>query len=383
MKRVFLVTAVATLLVVLLSISVTASAAPLSQTVPGTIASNVPGTVPGTVPGVLNSCAIGYETGTLNAGQTQVLTYTGYDTNGLDVTSALDIAWTVTGSGQLSINAGKTVVIVATTDGGTSTSVTASGAQGATSCSVTFVGAVVPPAPTPTPAPVATVIVAAADVVAAPVKSGATVSIAQPNVTTTVTAPTNDVTIVVPALATAKTVQIEYNPTSIDVATGFVQKAEPTTILKAFEINLYDDKGVAQENVTFINPLTLRVNYTQADLDAAAGDFASLRILQYVTDQWIALNTSIDFVNMELSAVVTHLSYFAIGTAVEEAVVVETVTAEPAAVTHRLTPLMTPPGVGGTAPSPGILLAMALVAVVFISSGAYYLKQTRNTATEE
>jgi ubiquinone biosynthesis protein UbiJ len=229
------------------------------------------------------------------------------------------------------------------------------------------------------------VIVAAADVVDVPVKTGAAVSVAQPNVTTTVTAPSNDVTIVVPALATAKTVQIEYNPVETSVAANFVQKSEPATILKSFEINLYDDKGVVQENVTFINPLTLRVNYTQADLDAVAGDFASLRILQYVTDQWVALNTSIDFVNKELSAVVTHLSYFAIGAAaVEEAVVVETVTAaEPVTTTHRLTPLMTPPGVGGTAPSPGILLAMALVAVVFISSGAYYLKQTRYTATEE
>ena len=61
-----------------------------------------------------------------------------------------------------------------------------------------------------------------------------------------------------------------------------------------------------------------------------------------------------------------------------------TPTPEPVAtLTHRYSPLMSPPCVGGTAPSPGLLLAMALVAVVFISSGAYYLKQTRSTATEE
>ncbi len=302
-KRVFLVTTVATLLAILLSTSVTLVAYGTVPTTvpatipgnggwassPGTIAQTVPGTLPGTVPGVVDNCSIGYEVGTLNAGQMQTLTYTAYDPNGTDVTSLLQVSWTAKGSGQLSTNAGKTTVLLAKEDGGSLTTVEAYGTQvGKTTCNLALRMNVVQPAATPTPVPVATTVAAAADIVAVPVETGAVVTVAHPNVSTTITAPTSDVVIVVPSLATANTVQMEYKPTSVDTATGFVQKGEPATIFNAFEINLYDDKGVAQENVVFLNPITLKVKFTQANLDAVNGDFAALKVLQYVTDQWIA-----------------------------------------------------------------------------------------------
>ena len=139
-----------------------------------------------------------------------------------------------------------------------------------------------------------------------------TAAIIQPNEGTTLRSPTGDVVLEVPPLVVARTSQLEYKPVPVSKAPT---PQAGTVVLKAFEINLYDDASQPLTNVALIRSITIRVKYTQADVDAVGGDFTRLRVMKYQAsaDQWLPLATTFNLIDKELVATVRHLSLFAVG----------------------------------------------------------------------
>lgn len=222
--------------------------------------------------------------------------------------------------------------------------------------------------PPPTPTPVVTVIVPEASVTPVPPPPGGTSRIIQPGQPATVTAPAGDVVIQVPALATARTAQLEYKPVPVTAA----PPADPgTRTLKTFELNLYDDKGQPLTDVALITPVVVRVKYTSADLALVSGDFTRLRVMVYrpATKAWIPLPTAVDFARQELVASVTHLTLF--GVRAER---------PPVQITPTPTPTIVPPRVGDYAPGPGVLAGVAGAGALLMAVGGLAVAWARRRA---
>jgi hypothetical protein len=371
--RITLVAALVTAVAVLLTFYSTASATPFNLTIPGTVAA----TVPGTVAGVMSTCQVTYSSSTVDAGNTQTFLYSAFDPANNDITSLVSVAWTVTGAGSLSTVSGKQVTFLAE-DTGSSSSIQATGTQSTLTCAADAVSlTIVPPSAVPaapTPTPVTTVIVAAADVTPVPVPAGGSVTVIQPNASVIIEPAGADLSVVVPEQITAKTSQLEYKPI---VVANITTPPPAVNVVKAFELNLHDDKGQALTNVVLLTPITVRAKYTQADADAAGcSDGSCLSILQYRGGVWVTLVTTHDVVAKELVASVGHLSLFAIGGVFGIGVPTPTPAID-SAVALKFTPITTPPVVGGTAPGSNFLLMVGVVAVVLIATSGYYVRQTR------
>ena len=211
------------------------------------------------------------------------------------------------------------------------------------------------PPPEPTPTPVTTVVVPDSQITPVPTTAEGITVVIQSDLDNTFTSPAGDVTVFIPKLAVAETGQLEYKPVALADA---LSAPQGTTLLKAFELNLFDFQGKPREN-RLIKSITITVKYTAADLALTASDGTGLRILVYnaTNRAWVPLLTRVDLAAKTISASVERLSLFAVsGQAVVASV---------------------PPAVGGVAPNLGLLLAVLLGGVVLVAVGAYIMVQRR------
>jgi len=234
----------------------------------------------------------------------------------------------------------------------------------------TFIPTATPVPPALAAAIVATVIVETDQVTPVTAATGGEVKIVQPNAATTVASSDAKISLAAPSGAVTKTVQIEVKP--IDVADV---PAPPSSsfIRDAFELNVYDDKGVANTTTSFTNTLTLTVKYTTDDLAFAGGDATKLVIMRYhsASKKWIAQNTQLDLVNKTVWASLRSLSTFAL---VAQPAPGREPTPTPTA-TPKPEPTATPmpPVVGDVAPSNGLVLGIIALGLALVATGGIYL----------
>ncbi|MBI4310911.1 MAG: hypothetical protein HY681_03925 [Chloroflexi bacterium] len=242
----------------------------------------------------------------------------------------------------------------------------------------------VPPAE-PTPTPVTTVVVPESQVTAVAAPAGGASKIVQPNAAATLSAPDGSVTVNLPPTSSSKTFQVTYAP----LTTGVPAASPKTQVLRAFALTTYGTDG-AKTEVTLLQSVTISAKYTSADSQAAPDkNPANLRILSYddTTKVWSLLNTTVDIAGQMLTAKVSHLSTFAVGSAEPPPQTVEqlqtpTPTATPVATatpTRTPAPAPTSPPTGDFAPSSGLVLAVMLAGLLMVLGGATYITQSRRS----
>jgi len=203
---------------------------------------------------------------------------------------------------------------------------------------------------------------------------------------TTLTSPNGAVSVVAKEGSTSGTRILAYAPkTSAQVAalTGALQAFGS----QVFSLEVWDDAGKSISDFTFLRPITITVTYTAADVTLASGNPGFLAIMQYDarTKTWGTLLTTLDIVAKKATAETSHLSDFALAAQppvpTPTYTPTKTATPTPTSVTAILTPVTTPPKVGGTEPSSSFLIGLLVLAIVFIAAGTYYLRQPRGRAT--
>jgi len=166
------------------------------------------------------------------------------------------------------------------------------------------------PRPRPTPTPVATVIVPEEEVTLVTVPTGGTSAIVQPNVKTTITSVTGDISVTLPEVAVAETSQIVV--TELEVAPA---EAPPGTLRfsdRLFNIEMFDAQGNPVPNFRFLKPVTITVKLTEADIAAVGGDLSKIVIQRFIdlAGEWIDLPTTFDLATKEASATTLSTSFF-------------------------------------------------------------------------
>jgi len=200
--------------------------------------------------------------------------------------------------------------------------------------------------------------------------SGGTVKIVQPGTHSDVESPDNSVDVAVPSGAIDSVSQVEYKPKP---ASSAPTPPAGTHLLKAFELNLFDAQGHQVQSPHFKKPLTIRVKYTQADLNAVNGDASRLRVTVFLTstNSWQTLNTTVDAAHHELVANVNHFTLFG-------------VQSQPPAVTPTPAPAETPtprPTLTPTPTPPLTVVPVTQVTPVPANSGVVVLVQPNQSAT--
>ena len=378
-RRIVYATVLVTLFALLFSLYSTASARPGSQ---GTVAGTVVGTVPSS-PTQLATCEVAPASATLQPGETEPFTYTARNLTGEDITSLVAITWEIVSPGvargTLSTATGSTTIFTAGNNAGTF-GIQATGTQGAATCSPsssTVTIELLPPTPTSTPTPLPTStptpIGFVAPVVATPV--GGSASEVTFEAGTTITSPVVGVTVQVKAGSVAGKKIIAYAP-STPAAVPALGPGQSFGS-QVFDLEVWDESGTTISRFIFFRPITITLFYTNADVTLADGNPYNLVIATYDTGlgAWTPFRTIIDPVAKTATAQVTHTSAFAL-LAQEPLVAPPTPPTGEGIDASLLTPVTTPPIVGGVTPSSGFLVGLLIVAIVLIASGAYYLRQT-------
>jgi LPXTG-motif cell wall-anchored protein len=349
------------------------------------------GTVP-TLPGLLTKVVVLPASVTMTANQSQVFQAFACAANGTEITSGVTIVWSRSPAvGSIASDGTYTAGTVSAT---TDVIITAQASQSGTlpvvvsGTSTAIVNPPPPPAPTPTPIPPFTGPTPVPPPKPADVQVQELVLPDKP-----LTASATDaggqkvIEVSIPAGTVSKPAFVQAGVlTATQAAAKAAIDALPPTLVrtsdKIVQIDLVDEKGVKITG-PLAQPITLRIPYTDAEA-AAAGGALNLRILRYdtVTKGWAPLATTVDTVKKELSAILTSLSIFTLGTTVTEAPTpVPTATPAPTATavppTAAPQPTATPkpalPSTGGLAPSSPLLfgllaggIALAVFGVVFL-----------------
>ena len=227
---------------------------------------------------------------------------------------------------------------------------------------------------------------AASDAVSIPVPSEGAITAFAPGSITTLSAPDGKVTITIPTLAPPGSFFLLYAPK----AAADVPAAPPAGLAfgsTLFDLSVVDLAGVLAPDTLFLDPITLSVTYTDADVQAAEGNPARLGLYKYdpLFGVWTSLTTSVNTANKTVEAKVSRLSFFALMGQDQPPTPTPTPTATllPGVATSTVPPPPTatllPPTPGDVAPGSGFLIGLMLAAFILIAAGGYYLRQSKQS----
>ncbi len=162
----------------------------------------------------------------------------------------------------------------------------------------------------PTPTPVPTVIVPEEEVTLVEAPEGGTWAIVQPNVNTTIASVTGDISVTVPAVATAETVQMVLN--EVEIAPEEAAPAGFRYSDRLFSIEVFDVQGNAVSDFRFRRPVTITVKLTEAEIAVVGGDLSKIVIQRFIdlSGEWIDLPTTVDQATLEASTTIRGTSFF-------------------------------------------------------------------------
>ena len=164
----------------------------------------------------------------------------------------------------------------------------------------------------PTPTPVPTVIVPEEEVTLVEAPEGGASAIVQPNVNTTIASVTGDISVTVPAVAVAETVQMVL--TEVEIAPEEAAPAGFRYSDRSFTIKVYDVQGNTVSDFRFRKPVTITVKLTEAEIAAVGGDLSKIVIQRFIdlSGEWIDLPTTVDPDTLEASTTIRGTSFFAL-----------------------------------------------------------------------
>ena len=140
-----------------------------------------------------------------------------------------------------------------------------------------------------------------------------------------------------------------------------------------FRIDLLGADGTPAGGERLAKPVTLVVNYSDADVEAAKNNPVNLRIMAYREGEgWGGLDTIVNLADGTLTALVSRFSLFAV-LAVNPPEPPPPATEEPPPVP----PTVILPLVGDATIGTGGIMALVAAAAAFIAAGAYFLRPRR------
>ena len=146
------------------------------------------------------------------------------------------------------------------------------------------------------------------------------------------------------------------------------------------EVSFEDADGNPLEGLRLRRTATVSFTFTfQEFLDAGEGGLVTHRLASGGTE-WTPLATDVSLADKVASARTSTFSSFALTTTAPAPSPTPTPTPEPTtAPVATVAPMATPvaPSPGGTAPSPGLLLAFVVVGLMLSAAGVYYLARAR------
>ncbi|SVC51219.1 uncharacterized protein METZ01_LOCUS304073, partial [marine metagenome] len=176
-----------------------------------------------------------------------------------------------------------------------------------------------------------------------------------PETTATIEAPTGDVTVTIPAGATAELTRFYYARIEQDTAPrlpdGYIQTE------RVFDLSVLDPLGEkVDEVVTFREPLELVIDLTAKDVVLSNGDPSLILIQHYHEEEgWEVLPTEVDFAAGIATALVERLSVFALTVKEPVLITLPTPTGIPTATPYPTStpyPTAVPTGVPASTPYP-------------------------------
>ena len=328
------------------------------------------------LPGVsaLASCLVSPSNVNVVTSQSHQFSYVGNNLSGEPI-SGLTVTWSATTGGSISsgglFTAGNTPGTVTVTGSGTQTGDQT--CQDAASITV-----VVDAVATAQAAAVAAAYASAASAQAAataaapvtvPVPTGGAVGTFAPGSVSTLAAPDDMVTVTIPSEAPPGSFFLVYEPQT-EVSAPAPSPAGFAFGTTLFELNVLDLTGVSASGTNFLQPITISVKYTDADLQAADGNPSRLGIHKYdsVFQVWTPLLTTFDTMTQTVHAQVSQLSFFALMGQ-----------AQPPTPKPHSTYTLLPPTPGDVAPGSGLLMGLLIAAFILIAAGSYYLRQSKQS----
>ena len=241
------------------------------------------------------------------------------------------------------------------------------------------------------------------------VATGSSVGSFTPGLASSFASPDSRVTISHNSSAAKTAALLQYTAkTEADAPSGAPSGMTFASVL--FTLNQVDADGTVTTGAEFNSPINISIGYNDTDVAAAEGNPGRLVVYKYnvSSGQWDALATSLDSANKTVNASVRSLSFFAVvgqpippaptptptgtptGVSVAAAhssltlaevlagaTVVPAATAEPV-VEPEPTATLLPPTPGDIAPGSGVVLGLVVMALVLISAGGYYMKESNN-----
>ena len=241
------------------------------------------------------------------------------------------------------------------------------------------------------------------------VLDGSAIASITPGLASSLSSPDSKVTVTVPAESAKTAGLLHYtSKTSSDAPAAAPSGMSFASTL--FELNQVDASGAVMTGTKFNSGIVITVKYDAVDVVAAEGNPSRLVLYKYDSDtgDWHSLGTSLSFANQTVSATVRSLSFFALvgqplpplptptpkGTATPAvqdyphtsaaeaaaaAAAAAAATPDPTATpVPEPTATLLPPTPGDVAPGSGFMLGLLVVALVLLSAGGYYMKESAN-----
>ena len=205
-----------------------------------------------------------------------------------------------------------------------------------------------------------------------------------PGAVTTLTSPDSKIAVTIPSGAPVGAGWLLYTPeTQADApAAPPAGLAFGTAI---FSLTGIDASGAVTPSTRFHTPITISVQYTDPDVQAAEGNPTRLVLYKYDTvfEAWTPLTTSANLADKTLQASVSRLSFFALLGQPQPPTPTPTPTATlrpgQATPTGLSTATLLPPTPGDVAPGSGLLIGLLIAAFILIAAGSYYLRQSKQS----
>ena len=244
------------------------------------------------------------------------------------------------------------------------------------------------------------------------VAAGSSVGSITPGLASSFSSPDSRVTISHNSAAAKTAALLQYTTKAeADAPAGAPSGMTFSSVL--FTLNQVDAAGTVTAGAAFNSTINISISYNDADVAAAEGNPGRLVLYKYnvASGTWHALATTLSAADKTVSASVRSLSFFALvgqpippaptptpaatptsvsvsaghssltlaeilaGATATVAAPVATATAEP---TAEPTATLLPPTPGDVAPGSGFVLGLVVMALVLISAGGYYMKESNN-----
>jgi hypothetical protein len=145
--------------------------------------------------------------------------------------------------------------------------------------------------------------------------------------------------------------------------------AMPTGLVgvRAVDISFKDISGNDLSSLRLNRAATLTVNLTQDDMDnlIAGAQFVILRY-NSANEEWVELRTAVNIGDRTASTQVIRFSDFVLAAV-----------PQPGAPTPTPTPTAEPPPTGDVSPNSSLLIVLALVGLLAVVGGGYFLRRSR------